>query len=274
LERLGISYQRGRDYIHSPDPEYLEKLAYRDALIQRVRRAAERGERPEAVLFLDECPDYRHPTLAWDWASRNGTGSEQVLARRSPHANTPTRVAATLDLLDARVCLWQGTRFDVDRLVGFYRQVREAYLCAERLWVVQDNWPVHFHPDVLCALEEQDDPFELRLPKDWPSEPSRKAQARWGHWQLPIQVVALPTYASWLNPIEKLWRQLKQQVLHLHPCTAELPILRAKVREFLEQFRYGSEELLHYVGLSRRRKTGQATAQPVIRTPSEAVLAA
>ena len=39
---------------------------------------------------------------------------------------------------------------------------------------------------------------------------------RWGGWQLPIQLVPLPTYASWCNPIEKLWRQLRQELLHLH----------------------------------------------------------
>src|SRR4051812_15068837 len=27
LDRLGITYQRGRDYIHSPDPDYLAKIA-------------------------------------------------------------------------------------------------------------------------------------------------------------------------------------------------------------------------------------------------------
>jgi hypothetical protein len=32
-----------------------------------------------------------------------------------------------------------------------------------------------------------------------------------------ITLVALPTYAPWLNPVEKVWRKWYQEVLHLHP---------------------------------------------------------
>src|SRR3982751_1802025 len=33
LDRLGISYQRGRDYVHSPDPDYLAKIAAIERII-------------------------------------------------------------------------------------------------------------------------------------------------------------------------------------------------------------------------------------------------
>ncbi|MBL1378410.1 transposase [Zobellella iuensis] len=55
---------------------------------------------------------------------------------------------------------------------------------------------------------------------------------------MPIQIVPLPTYASWLNPIEKLWRKLRQELTHPHPWG-----------RFLEQFASDSVELLRYVGL-------------------------
>jgi hypothetical protein len=66
---------------------------------------------------------------------------------------------------------------------------------------------------------------------------------------LPIQLLFLPTYASWLNPIEKLWRWLRQQVIHLHGFSDDWPALKARVADFLNQFRNGSTELLRYVGL-------------------------
>ena len=59
----------------------------------------------------------------------------------------------------------------------------------------------------------------------------------------------LPTYASWLNPIEKLWRYLKQEVLHLHRLANDLGGLRAEIDRFLDQFTDGSDQLLRYVGL-------------------------
>ena len=72
---------------------------------------------------------------------------------------------------------------------------------------------------------------------------------KWGHLQLPIQAVPLPTYASWLNPIEKLWRFLKQEVLHMHRLANDLTGLRGEIDRFLDQFALGSDQLLRYVGL-------------------------
>ncbi|HET8524033.1 MAG TPA: transposase, partial [Thermomicrobiales bacterium] len=66
---------------------------------------------------------------------------------------------------------------------------------------------------------------------------------------LPIQLVPLPTYASWLNPIEKLWRWLRQEVGHLHPWADDLPALRDALDAFLARFAHGSPDLLRYTGL-------------------------
>jgi hypothetical protein len=54
---------------------------------------------------------------------------------------------------------------------------------------------------------------------------------------------------AFLNPIEKLWRKLRQEVLHLHRQADDLAGLRERVLIFLRQFQDGSSELLRYVGL-------------------------
>src|SRR5207249_7514520 len=133
---------------------------------------------------------------------------------------------------------------------AFYQQVRAASPEVQRIWIVQDNWPVHFHPDVLVALEPKPPPFPFPRPKDWPDKPSPAAVKRWADLHLPIQLVPLPTYASWCNPIEKLWRKLKQDVLHLHHLADDLATLRAAVGTFLQQFATGSTDLLRSVGLA------------------------
>ena len=66
---------------------------------------------------------------------------------------------------------------------------------------------------------------------------------------LPIQAVGLPTYAPWLNPIGKLWRYLKQEVVHLHQKAEDFPSLHSQVDALLDRFAGGSEHLLRYVGL-------------------------
>ena len=154
LGRVGIHYKAARDYVHSPDPDYEAKLAYIDRLLTQARGS--NGQ--QVVLYQDELPYYRQPTLARSYEAR---GRPQPLARRSHAANTATRVAATLDAFTARVVPWQGTRFGIPQVVAFYQQVRAAYPEAERIYVVQDNWPVHFHPDVLVALQPQIQPWPV-----------------------------------------------------------------------------------------------------------------
>lgn len=130
-------------------------------------------------------------------------------------------------------------------LNGLYRDVAEAYDEAERIYLVQDNWPVPFHPGVIEHLEPQPWPFAFRTHPDGPapSEVERLEDP------LPIQLVPLPSYAPWLNPIEKLWRWLRQEIVHLHRLSDAWEALKQRVRGFLDQFAGGSQELLRYVGL-------------------------
>ncbi|HEX2998825.1 MAG TPA: IS630 family transposase [Armatimonadota bacterium] len=242
LDRLGISYKRGRDYVHSPDPDYQVKLQLIADVVAEVRADPQRL----VLLYQDEVTYYRQPTVARAYEQR---GRHQALARRSHAHNTPTRVSGALNLLTGRVSYRQGSCFGIDEMVRFYEQLCRDYPHATRIYLVQDNWPVHYHPDVLVALEPQQWQWPRRVPKNWPTQPSRKAQERWESRQLPIQVLSLPTYASWANPIEKLWRWLKQDVLHLHRLADDITALRQLVVRFLDTFAQDSVELLRYVGL-------------------------
>ena len=245
LDRLDISWKRSRQHVHSPDPDYLAKLDYIVGLREEVRTSNGRL----VLVYLDEFTYYRQPTLANAWEER---GPYQALAERSYRSNTTTRVVGALDLLEARTGYWRRSKIGIAELVGFYRdELCAAYPKAERIYAVQDNWPVHFHPDVLVALERQEQVsrWPEHHPANWPDKPSHQAQRKWGDLKLPIQLIRLPTYASWLNPIEKLWRKLNQEVLHLHRLADDLAGLRERVDHFLDQFANGSPDLLRYVGL-------------------------
>lgn len=242
LDRLGVAWQGSREHVHSPDPDYEAKLAAVADLKRLVRPTAGKL----VLVYLDELTFYRQPTLAHAWEER---GRAQPLAERSHRSDTTTRVVAALDLLDARVTFRRRATIGLAELVGFYQDLRRAYPHAERIYAVQDNWPVHVHPDVLVALEPQETRWPSHRPPSWPNAPSEKATRAWGNLRLPIQIVPLPTYASWTNPIEKLWRKLKADVLHLHRRADRLDELRQEVDAFLQQFAAGSLNLLRYVGL-------------------------
>ena len=246
LERLGIHYKRGRSYIHSPDPLYTEKQARRSLIEELVREYYPQ----QVLLYLDECGIRRQPSVGYNYEA---AGSDAPHAQWQPCYDTLTRVMATLDAQTGQVVYTVIGKVTTSALVRFYRKVCAAYPQARRIWIVQDHWPVHLHPDVLCALEPQERLYPVAFSPSWQKkkQPSPSVQRRRKPKPpLPIQIVQLPTYASWCNPIEKLWRWLKQDLIHLHRCAQDLDRLRQQIRGFLDAFATSSQELLHYVGLS------------------------
>ena len=237
LKAAGLRYKRGRDHLHSPDPRYQEKVAHLRRIQARV------AAQPDAavLLYQDEVTSYRQPSLASGYAPR---GRPEPRAARSLKSDATCRVVGALDAATGRVVARQQGKIGVPALIRFYRALADAYP-GRRIYLVQDNWPVHFHPDLLAALEPQTSPFPVLRPPSWPAEPGPRAK----RLNLPIQLVQLPTYSPWANPIEKLWRWLKQDVLHLHRLADDLPALRSIVLDFLDRFAEPAPDLLRYVGL-------------------------
>ncbi len=238
LQRHRIAYKHAQAHVHSPDPQYLPKLAYIRERLQQSRKE------PKAypLLLEDEITFYRRPSLAFAYEQ---AGPQQPHAEQGWDQNRAWRVAATLDIWTGTLVFRDRSQFTLDALVRFYEQVCQAYPHARTLYMVQDNWTVHHHPDVLAALEPQEFPWRLYRPASWPTEPSPKAK----RLHLPIQLLPLPTYASWCNPIEKLWRLLRQELLHQHAFRDNWRQLREAVRSFLLQLEDRAQELLRYCGL-------------------------
>ena len=158
-------------------------------------------EAPEDVvlLFTDEASFYRQPTQAWLWAPM---GRAQPRLRYSHRSNSLMRVLAVLDAFSGRVQAWDFGRVTAERLGRCWRQAAAAYPQAHKIYLVMDNWPVHFHEKVKRELAR-----DLR-----------------------IEVLPLPTYSPWLNNIEKLWRWVKHWLSHGHSWCDDFPLFRDMVR--------------------------------------------
>jgi hypothetical protein len=251
LRRLRVRLKRGRSSIHSPDPAYVAKRERIAGLLAACRTPAEAPA--IRLLYLDEVTYARQPTLARDYcfigpppaAPGTPTAYRQPLARRSRQAEREFRVVGALEALDGTVHWRLRQRITVAALCGFYQGLVAAYPATERLYVVVDNWPVHYHPDLLSHLIEQPYAAEFIRPATWPTQPTRPVPVE----KLPVVLVPLPTYASWLNPIEKLWGYSRQTVTHLHRLADDLAGLKQQLGAFFDQFAQGSPALLHRVGL-------------------------
>ena len=239
LSRVGISYKRARNYVQSPDVDYAEKLSCVQHALDTAR------DMPETcvVLYQDEFGFKRQPTLAKDWAE---TGTKDPLARQSHRSQETCYGIGALNPHTGEVIYQQVENCTVVALHTFYTQICQRYPKAERIYLVQDNRAIHFHPNLTAALLPQTTAFAKPTPPNWTGKPSKKIGEL---AKLPIEILQLPTYAAWTNPIEKLWRWVRQSVIHLHRLSNDWQALQDKVLAFMQQFTGGSQHLLHYVGL-------------------------
>lgn len=224
LHGYDLRLRSARVQHYSPDPQYAAKTA---TLYGYLREAA---QAPDAIvlLFLDEMAYHAWPDPAPTWAPTAPT--EPPVAARADPNNRQQRLIGVLNALSGRVDYLDNYIVGRAKVIEMYARIETVYPEARRIYVVQDNWSIHRHADVEAAMDR------------WPR----------------IERVWLPTYAPWLNPIEKLWRWLRCAVLKMHRLADAWPTLRARVNAFLDQFADGSSDLLRYVGLLGEGQLAQA----------------
>jgi transposase len=224
MRRGKLRLRSARVQHYSPDPAYAPKV---QTLLAGLQWAARQPERV-TLVFLDEMGYHRWPAPAPDWTPASPTPAPQAL-RGGPN-NQQWRIIGALNAVTGQTTYADGYIAGRKQLIAFYRRLAATYPAADVIYVVQDNWSIHKHPDVLAAV------------------------AALGR----IELIWLPTYAPWLNPIEKLWRWLREAVLKLHRLADDWKGLRQRVQGFLDQFATGSEDLLRYVGLQGAGQLAQA----------------
>ena len=216
LQACGLGLHTSCARLFSPDPDYSSKVRR----LHRCLRDAARHPDSVMAVFLDEFGYQRWPEVAPTW------GGEARVAQRAGN-NQQWRTIGALNALTGQVDYLDGYIVGRQQVIQFYGLLDRAYpKKVELIYVIQDNWNIHTHPDVLTAVAAYP-----RLKPVW-----------------------LPTYAPWLNPIEKLWRWLRQDILKMHRWVEDWPRVKQRVRDFLEQFAHASLTLLRYVGLKGKGK--------------------
>jgi hypothetical protein len=145
LNGCDLGLRSGEVQRYSPDPEYAAKEAQLDTCLREAAR------RPEevVVLFIDEMGYFRWPDPAVDWAP---TAPAPVPRVAVAGTNQQWRVIGGLNALTGRVHYRDNSIVGREQIVRFYDQLDPAYPAARRIYLVEDNWSVPRHPEVLAAL--------------------------------------------------------------------------------------------------------------------------
>lgn len=205
-----MSRQMGRLSVHSPDVAYEQKMLW-------IRQVLELALKEEdlTVLYGDEFSFYRQPLLAPTYSRKR----VEPVARMAAGSNTRLRICGAMNVATGELTYVSNSKIGVIVLRRFLIKLRRHYP-GRRLVLIWDNWPIHLHEEVLSVASDLD-----------------------------IGLLFLPTYAPWTNPIEKLWRWCKQELLFHHHLSTDWPELKRGVRRWLDQFDQPSSQLLKYVGL-------------------------
>lgn len=206
LKNMGLSYQKARFVSDHLDPE-----KRRQWLVKRWPEILAQAEQKKAyVLFGDEASFPQWGTLTYSWAPRGQQPTVATSGKRKGY-----KVFGLIDYFTGR----------------FFYQCHEGRLNAESY--------AAFLSDVIRQTRKH---FIL-IQDGARYHTSAAMQAFFQQHQDRLTVFELPSYSPDYNPIEKLWKKIKENGTHLHyfPTFAAL---KCKVHEALLQFEYKPSDIL------------------------------
>ena len=175
LAQAGLSFQRTRTWKASPDPDYEPKAA-------RILALCEKPPPGGVVISFDQMgPVSLRPTPGAGWAPR-GLPERQRADYNRRHG---TRyVFGAYDVHADRLRVRLRPRRRGSDMLAFMAQIRACYPARQRIYWIQDNLSANWTPALRAFADAHN-----------------------------TELVATPTYASYLNPVECHFSAITQFVV-------------------------------------------------------------
>jgi transposase len=206
LKNLGFSFQKAA-FVSDHLDEH-KRQEWRTKTWPQILRAA--NTKKALLLFGDEASFPQWGTLTYTWARRGQQPKVKTSGKRKGY-----KVFGLIDYFTGYF-FYQGQdgRLNSAAYIAFLTRVLEQ--TTQPIILIQDGAKYHTSTETKAFFAQQ------------------TAQ---------LQVVQLPTYSPDYNPIEKLWKQIKQQETHLHYFPT-FEVLTEKVEQALLKFTNTPEEIL------------------------------
>jgi transposase len=206
LKNLGLSFQKAAFVSAHLDEQ--KRAEWRTKTWPKLLRTAQRKK--ALLLFGDEASFPQWGTLTYTWARRGQQPKVKTSGKRKGY-----KVFGLIDYFTgAFFSQGQEGRLNSAAYIAFLRRVL-AYT-TQSIILIQDGARYHTSAETKAFFAQQ-------APR--------------------LRVAQLPTYAPDYNPIEKLWKKIKQQETHLHYFPT-FEALTEKVEQALLTFTNAPEEIL------------------------------
>ena len=171
--------------------------------INQLRRLQENLKPGEILVYEDEVDIHLNPKLGLDWMNR-GTQKEVL----TPGQNKKRYLAGMVNAVTGELTVVEGDRKNSDLFLKLLEKLQRKYPTAKRIYVILDNYRIHSSKIVNTALD---------------------------HHLKKINLEFLPPYCPNENRIERIWKDLHDQVTrnHRHP---DLKELMKDVRKFVKRY--------------------------------------
>jgi transposase len=197
LRRLRIQHGRPKPIVNCPWPK-----ARRTRRLRAIRRLIENLPPDEVVVYLDEVDIDLNPKTGPDWTPR---GLQRSVL--TPGCNQKRYLAGAFDPKTRKLIWVEGDRKNsLLFLQLLYKLVTQIYPKARRIHIILDNYSIHDSQQVQLALKTE---LGSRLVLHF-----------------------LPPYCPDHNRIERIWKDLHDNVTRNHRC-ATIEELMAEVRLYL-----------------------------------------
>ena len=198
LARLHIRLGRPKPIVRCPWPK-----ARRTRRLNKIRRLIDGIPSDEEVLYVDEVDIHLNPKIGFDWMPEGL--QKNVL---TPGKNEKRYLAGALNARTGRLTYVEyGSKSSDIFILQLWRLVKTDYPRAKRIHLILDNYRIHKSQRTQIALDALNGRVQLHF---------------------------LPPYCPDDNKIERVWKDLHDNVTRNHQCPNMTHLMR-EVRKYLRK---------------------------------------
>lgn len=206
LSPLGVRRGRPKPIVECPWHK-----AWKTRRLNALERLQDECPANEVVLFEDEVDIHLNPKIGPDWMLR---GQQKQV--RTPGKNEKRYIAGALNHRTGRIDWVEGLSKASVLFIALVDRLLEVYRDRKVIHLILDNYKIHN------------------------SKLVQAAQQRWGD---KVVLHFLPPYCPDHNRIERLWKDVHDNVTRNHTCR-DMDHLMEHVRHYLKQRRTGKHDYI------------------------------
>lgn len=207
LRQSGFSWKKCKKLLAKAKPEqrsqFVEQLS--EMFIQMCDGRA-------IVVYIDEAHFYQDLDLGYSWSRK---GESQWIKSSSPGLSAKINYYGAYDFTRGQCFLWQNGQFHSDNTIAFLQELANWLdVKGQTVYIIMDGAPWHRSQKVADAARE-----------------------------LGLTLIRLPAYSPDLNPIEGLWKWMREEVTQLY-CHPTLQALGEACDKFINHINHEPNLLL------------------------------